>query len=174
MLMALAVARARGLSGRCASSELQDVERAVTATVHPSADSNTWTWPRRAGVDHKRSLPAVYHPGALARRSSDETRENRVREELAALLRRARTRVGWSQTELQVRLAESLGVEAVAPNTISRYERGVLAPTLGTLDALCSLLGGEGDALVRALAQALGEAEAGDGAAKIRVRKRGR
>jgi len=97
-----------------------------------------------------------------------------VREELAALLRRARTRVGWSQTELQVRLAESLGVEAVAPNTISRYERGVLAPTLGTLDALCTLLGGEADALVRGLAQALGEADAGDGAAKIRVRKRGR
>lgn len=97
-----------------------------------------------------------------------------MREELAALLRRARTRVGWSQTELQVRLAESLGVEAVAPNTVSRYERGVLAPTLGTLDALCTLLGGEGDALVRGLAQALGEADAGDGGAKVRVRKRGK
>lgn len=97
-----------------------------------------------------------------------------MREELAALLRRARTRVGWSQTELQTRLAEALGVEAVAPNTISRYERGVLAPTLGTLDALCALLGGEGDGLVRGLAHALGEAQDGDGAAKVRVRKRGR
>ncbi|MBL9103650.1 MAG: helix-turn-helix transcriptional regulator [Myxococcales bacterium] len=110
----------------------------------------------------------------MARRSSDETRENQVREELAALLRRARTRIGWSQTELQVRLAEALGVEAVAPNTISRYERGVLAPTLGTLDALCTVLGGESDALVRAFAQALGEADAGDGATKVRTRRRGR
>lgn len=93
----------------------------------------------------------------MARRSSDQVRENHVREELAALLRRARERSGWSQGQLQTRLAAALGVEAVSPNTISRYERGVLAPTLGTLDALCALLGeGEG-ALRRAFAQALGE-----------------
>jgi len=84
-----------------------------------------------------------------------------VRAELAALLRRARERSGLSQAGLQTRLAEALGVEAVSANTISRYERAVLAPTLGTLDALCELLGGEEGALLRAFGQALGEGDAG-------------
>ena len=94
-----------------------------------------------------------------------------MRVELAALLRRARDRSGWSQTELQSQLAEALGVESVAPNTVSRYERSVLAPTLGTLDALCELLGGEEDALLRALAQALCEPTTGSSA--VSARKRG-
>lgn len=84
-----------------------------------------------------------------------------MRAELAALLRRARERSGLSQAGLQTRLAEALGVEAVSANTISRYERAVLAPTLGTLDALCELLGGQEGALLRAFAQALGEHETG-------------
>lgn len=93
-----------------------------------------------------------------------------MRAELAALLRRARERSGLSQAGLQTRLAEALGVEAVSANTISRYERAVLAPTLGTLDALCELLGGEEGALLRAFAQALGEGEAGGAAPQQRGR----
>lgn len=50
-------------------------------------------------------------------------------------------------------------MESVAATTISRYERGQAAPTLGTLDALCELFTGREDALVAALAQALGETE---------------
>ncbi len=92
-----------------------------------------------------------------------------MRAELAALLRRARERSGLSQAGLQTRLAEALGVDAVSANTISRYERAVLAPTLGTLDALCELLGGEEGALLRAFAQALGE-EAGTAATQPRGR----
>lgn len=80
-----------------------------------------------------------------------------MREQLAALLRRARKRHGLTQSVLQARLAAALGVEAVAATTISRYERGELAPTFGTLDALCELLGGGEGALIQALAEALGE-----------------
>ncbi|HEY8375057.1 MAG TPA: helix-turn-helix transcriptional regulator [Nannocystis sp.] len=95
----------------------------------------------------------------MSRRSSDEAREAHVRRELARLLRQARERAGLSQAALQARLAAALGVESVAATTISRYERGQAAPTLGTLDALCELFTGREDALVAALAQALGETE---------------
>lgn len=95
----------------------------------------------------------------MSRRSSDEAREARVRRELASLLRRARERAGLSQAALQARLAAALGVESVAATTISRYERGQAAPTLGTLDALCELFTGREDALVTALARALGETD---------------
>lgn len=94
----------------------------------------------------------------MSRRSSDEAREAHVRRELARLLRQARERAGLSQAALQARLA-ALGVENVAATTINRYERGQAAPTLGTLDALCELFTGQEDALVGALAQALGETE---------------
>lgn len=80
-----------------------------------------------------------------------------MRRELADLLRRARERAGLSQAALQARLAAALGVESVAATTVSRYERGQAAPTLGTLDALCELFSGREDALIAALAQALGE-----------------
>ena len=86
------------------------------------------------------------------------------------MLRRARERSGLSQAGLQTRLAEALGVDAVSANTISRYERAVLAPTLGTLDALCELLGGEEGALLRAFGQALGEDDAGGTAQQPRGR----
>lgn len=80
-----------------------------------------------------------------------------MRRELADLLRRARERAGLSQAALQARLAAALGVESVAATTVSRYERGQAAPTLGTLDALCELFSGREDALIAALAHALGE-----------------
>jgi transcriptional regulator with XRE-family HTH domain len=78
-----------------------------------------------------------------------------LRQTLAVLLKEARTREGLTQAALQRQLAAALGVEEVAPTTISRYERAEVAPPLDTLAALCEVLTGRPEALAEALGEAL-------------------
>lgn len=100
----------------------------------------------------------------MASPSPDQTREQRLRQELASLLRDARARSGLTQAELQRRLAEALGVATVAPTTVSRYERGDVVPPLGTLDALSEVLSGRPGALAAALAEAFRSGRRADSA----------
>lgn len=91
----------------------------------------------------------------MPRSSPNHEREQRVRTALAAALVEARKHAGLTQAELQRRLAEALGVDTVAPTTVSRYERGEVAPPWGTLDALIEVLTGQEDALSEALVRVL-------------------
>lgn len=60
-----------------------------------------------------------------------------------------------SQAELERALAKVLGVEGLAPMTISRYERAERVPSWGTLAALLEVFTGRRSALVDALTAAL-------------------
>ena len=90
----------------------------------------------------------------------DPEREQAARQRIAALIKEARQQAGWSQSQLQRKLAEAMGVEGLALNTISRYETGYASPPLGTLDALCEVLTGRQNALAEGLAVAFEREEA--------------
>jgi len=94
-------------------------------------------------------------PGVVTRASPDPDRDRQVRQQFAAALREARQREGLTQQELERRLAATLGVEGIAPATISRYERADKTPPWGTLDALCEVLSGRPGALADALIAAM-------------------
>ena len=89
------------------------------------------------------------------RKSRAKAREKEERAHLSALLRGARDAAGMSQAELERALAKVLGVEGLAPMTISRYERAERVPSWGTLAALLEVFTGRRSALVDALTAAL-------------------
>lgn len=91
----------------------------------------------------------------MASTSPSPEREQELRQALADLLKEARSRENLTQVELERALAAVLGVDGVAPTTISRYERGDMVPSWGTLDALCEVLSGRKGALAKALTEAL-------------------
>lgn len=95
-------------------------------------------------------------------------REEKIRRNIGLAIRAARLRAGLSQSETQARLARALGVDVVAPATLSRYERGERSPSFGTLDALCEVLGAGEGALMNAIQTALTAPPSRNGARKPR------
>lgn len=82
----------------------------------------------------------------------DPEREQEVRDQIAAVIRDGRARLGLSQAQLERELAKALGVDGLAASTIGRYERGLAVPPLGTLAALYEIFTGRRAALCQGLA----------------------
>lgn len=81
----------------------------------------------------------------------DQEREQEVRDQIAAIVRAGRARLGLSQAQLERELARALGVDGLAPSTVGRYERGQAVPPLGTLAALYEIFTGRRAALCQGL-----------------------